>query len=129
MNWMNEPVVLVYDGMCAFCIRSLNVLKRFDAAGRLELVDSTDTALVAKRFPMLQGADFSEAMYGVADGRVYKGFDAFRRAAWALPQGRAIAPLLYVPGVPQTGRVVYAKIARNRRSFGCDSGVCELPPP
>jgi predicted DCC family thiol-disulfide oxidoreductase YuxK len=122
---MSRGIVLLYDGGCAFCVRSLRVLKRFDRDGKLELVDATDRASTIARFPQAAGADFDSAMYAVDGLRVYEGFDAFRRAIRETPALRWIAPLLFVPGVPQFGRFVYALVARNRHALGCGSSVCE----
>ena len=122
---MTGNVVLLYDGTCRFCIRSLGVLKRFDPRDRLELVDASDRAAVSRRFPQTAGADFESAMYAVDGTRVYRGFDAFRRALAALPALRLLAPLLYVPGIPQAGRRIYDTVARNRHALGCSSEVCE----
>jgi len=118
-------VALLYDGACRFCIRSLRALKRFDPNDKLELVDATDRAATVRRFPQTVGADFDAAMYAVDGSRVYRGFDAFRRALRETPTLAWLVPLLYVPGVPQIGRRAYDAIARNRHNFGCASEVCK----
>ena len=114
------PVTLVYDGACHFCIRSLRGLKRFDPLDRMQLVDGTIPANLA-RFPELRDADLASAMYAVADGRAYRGFDAFRRAMWASPYLFAVAFIGYLPGVPFLGRRLYDWVARNRHALGCSS--------
>ena len=119
-------IVLLYDGACRFCIRSLRVLKRFDPQDRLELVDASNRASVDKRFPQTSGADFDNAMYAVDSARVYRGFDAFRRAMRALPALAWLAMLMYIPGVPAIGRRVYDAIARNRHALGCSSEACDV---
>ena len=116
-----EPrVVLLYDGACRFCVRSLNVLKRFDPQGRIELVDATERSSVASRFPQAAGADFDAAMYAVEGENVYRGFDAFRRAMRVCDGLKWIVPLMSIPPVPQIGRRVYDMVARNRHSLGCN---------
>jgi len=118
-------IALLYDGSCSFCIRSLRALKRLDAGNRLELIDATDRATIVARFPQAAAADFGAAMYAVDGPRVYEGFDAFRRAVCRMPLTAWLAPLLFVPGVPQIGRRIYALVARNRHAFGCRSELCE----
>ncbi len=118
-------VALLYDGECRFCIHSLRVLKRFDRHDRLELIDATNRDAVARRFPQAAGADFDAAMYAVDRERVYRGFDAFRRALRETPRLAWLVPFLYVPGVPQIGRRIYDAVARNRHSLGCSSEVCK----
>jgi predicted DCC family thiol-disulfide oxidoreductase YuxK len=124
---MSASIALLYDGTCGFCVRSLRVLKRLDFLGRLELVDATDRQGVEERFPLARTANLDSAMYAVTKGGLYRGFDAFRRAGWALPIVAWLMPLLYVPGVPQVGRWLYGIVARNRKSLGCESDVCLRP--
>jgi predicted DCC family thiol-disulfide oxidoreductase YuxK len=119
-------VVLLYDGACRFCIRSLRALKRFDSQNRLELVDATDRAGVDQRFPQTRGADFDAAMYAIEGSRVYRGFDAFRHAMWRLPSLSWLAMLMYLPGIPPLGRRAYDIIARNRHALGCSSEACDV---
>jgi predicted DCC family thiol-disulfide oxidoreductase YuxK len=122
---MSASLALLYDGGCHFCIRSLRLLKRFDPNDRLELVDATDRDSIAHRFPQAAGSDLDAAMYAVDQHRVYRGFDAFRRALHETPALAWLLPFLYVPGIPQLGRLVYGMIARNRHSLGCTSEICK----
>ena len=114
------PVTLVYDGECSFCIRSLRRLKHFDPLERMRLVDGTVKENLAQ-FPELRGADLTSAMYTVADGRAYRGFDAFRRAMWSSPYLAPFAIVAYVPGVQRIGIRVYDWIASHRHALGCSS--------
>jgi hypothetical protein len=58
---------------------------------------------------------------------VTRGFFAFRRILWESPLMWPLIPLFYFPGAGIVGPRVYAWVARNRRRFGCESDVCELP--
>lgn len=116
----DHRVSLVYDGLCAFCIRSLRPLQAIDFRGRLVLHDATDRAAVLERFPQLAEEDLDTAMYVVdAAGRSYRGFYAFRRIARALPLLWPLVPLVHLPGAGFVGERVYALIARNRSQLGC----------
>jgi len=117
-------VVMVYDGACAFCVRSLRLFRAFDLFGRLQFFDGSDAQRALAAFPELAGADLASAMYAVADGRSYRGFDAFRRAMWVSPILAALAPLMYLPGIRPLGMRIYGWVARNRHAFGCSSGAC-----
>ncbi|MDE2571911.1 MAG: DUF393 domain-containing protein [bacterium] len=121
---LERRVVLVYDGTCGFCRRALRLFLRFDLLHRLELFDGSDARLAEARFPELAGADVATAMYTIADGRRYRGFDAFRRAMWESPVLKIVTPLLYVPGVRALGVRLYDLVARNRHALGCSSGSC-----
>jgi predicted DCC family thiol-disulfide oxidoreductase YuxK len=125
---MTHTLHLVYDAECLFCIRALRALQRLDRRKALRLWDGTDPAAVAQRFPSLEGADLTTAMFAVSEqGEVFRGFFAFRRALWVSPWTWLLLPLFYVPGATLAGPVVYAWIARHRRSLGCGGGQCELP--
>jgi len=117
---------LIYDGYCDFCIRSLRVVKVFDRKNELRLVDGNDDAVVAQRYPALTRQDLETAMYAFADGIYYRGYDAFSRAFRALPLLRFAGWLMEFAPVRAVGLRVYDLVARNRRSFGCSSGVCKI---
>ena len=120
---------VVYDGQCGFCVRSLNVCRALDVRGVLSFHDATAREEVIARFPELVDADFDNAMFVVAPDRgVTRGFFAFRCIVRECPLMWPFLPLLYFPGSSAIGPRVYAWVARNRRRFGCESEVCEVPP-
>lgn len=111
-------ITLIYDADCAFCIRSLKTLRRFDAFGKITVIPSTAPG-VRTLCSALEAADFDDAMYAVANGRSYRGFAAFRAAALACPALLPIGLLAFVPPWPSIGAWVYGWVAANRRRFGC----------
>ena len=120
---------VIYDGHCGFCIRSLKVARALDARRAFRFHDANARQQVLTSFPELAGADFENAMFAVApDRRVTRGFFAFRRMLWESPVMWLLIPLFYLPGSGIIGPRVYAWVARNRRRFGCESEVCEMPP-
>lgn len=124
-----ERIDIIYDGQCAFCVRSLRIVRHLAVWGLLRFVDGTDRPQVEVWFPGLRDADLDGAMYAVADGgRTYRGFFAFRRLLWASPLLWPLLPIFYFPGVRWVGPRVYAWIARNRRSLGCRSSTCPALP-
>jgi predicted DCC family thiol-disulfide oxidoreductase YuxK len=121
---------VLYDGQCEFCRRSIGLLRRLDWLGRLEYLDARDPAQRPAGGPALDPGRLLEEMHVVTpDGRrVYHGFAALRQVAWRLPPLWPLAPLLYLPGVPQAGQRLYLWVARNRfRLVPCHGGVCSLP--
>jgi len=107
------PLRLVYDGECDFCRSSLLVVRFLDVFRQITFVDSHDRAALASTGVRFEDAE--EAAYAVRpDGRQFAGFDAFRQVAWQIPATVLLAPLLYVPPVPQLGRRAYAWIKDNR---------------
>jgi len=116
--------VLIYDGACPLCRRSLAWVRRMDWMGRIETLSLAMDKEVARRYPRLEHADLLLEMHVVgAGGRVWRGFYAFRRLACILPPLWPLLPLLYLPGVPALGRAVYAWVAASRRRDGetCDA--------
>ena len=107
------PLRLVYDGECDFCRSSLLVVRFLDVFRQITFVDSHDRAALASTGVSFEDAE--QAAYAVRpDGRQFAGFDAFRQVAWQMPATVLLAPLLYVPPVPQLGRRAYAWIKDNR---------------
>ena len=130
-----EPVSLVCDGQCNFCVRCMRMARALDAVRVLTTYDAHDTKTVEVMFPQLSSVDLDDSMYVVsARGRVYRGFIAFRRLARSSPLTWPLLPLFYAPGATYVGTRVYTWIARNRRRFGCQAEVestrqIQAPPP
>ena len=112
---------LIYDGACGLCRSTVAVLQRLDLAGRVEFLDAlSDWPRIHLAYPSLAQEDCLATMHVVmADGRIEKGYDAYRALSWSLPLLWPVAPLLYVPGVPVVGRKIYAAVAARRHRGGC----------
>jgi predicted DCC family thiol-disulfide oxidoreductase YuxK len=115
------PLDLLYDGDCGFCDRSVRALRAMDVAGRLRPRTIQDN-LPLLRSHGVTGTAVLDQMHIVDRQRIYHGFYAFRRFAWTTPYLVALAPLLYVPGVPAIGERVYRAIAERRHALGCPIG-------
>ncbi|HEX7118968.1 MAG TPA: DCC1-like thiol-disulfide oxidoreductase family protein [Longimicrobiales bacterium] len=119
-----ERYVVLYDGGCGICRRTVAVLERLNVLGRLEFLDVLDWAAVHRRFPHLNRDACLDEMHVVTDrGRIRTGFYAYRALAWGVPGFWPVLPLLYVPGVPTVGRRVYGTVAARRLR-----GECALEP-
>lgn len=126
-----SPALVLYDGECPLCLKSVDLLKRFDWLGKLAYVNVREAQKVPPRQPPLEPKRLLEEMHLITpDGKhVYHGYEAFRWMAWRLPLFCWLAPLLYVPGIPALGQRIYLWVARNRyRLVPCHNGVCSLPP-
>jgi predicted DCC family thiol-disulfide oxidoreductase YuxK len=111
---------VIYDGQCAFCIRSVGMLKKADSFGSFEFHDFHGSETLKTTFPMIRPEDATEAMLLVTDsGAVFKGFYAFRRLTWTSLWLWIAMPLFYLPGSSFLGVRLYAWIANNRQRFGC----------
>jgi len=125
-----KAAVVLYDGNCPFCQRSVAILKKFDWRRKLQFQNARLIDKLPHTDPALHAEELLAEMHLVPrSGRpVYRGFKAFRWMAWRLPLLWVTAPFLYVPGVPWLGNKVYLWVARNRFKLApCKDGVCELP--
>jgi predicted DCC family thiol-disulfide oxidoreductase YuxK len=121
--------VVLYDGQCALCRKSVSLLKGLDWLGALAYADvrRPNPALLG-RLPVPRDRLLEEMHLLTAEGReVYHGFRAFRWMAWRLPLLWPLLPLLYLPGAATAGQRSYLWVARNRfRLVPCHGGVCKL---
>lgn len=121
--------VVLYDGMCPLCQRSVRSLKRLDWRKRLHFQDCRDTANWPPSAVPLTLKRLLEEMHIVTPDRKHAlaGYKAFRWMAWRVPVLLPFAPFLYVPGVPWIGNKIYLWIARNRYNLvPCDDGGCQV---
>jgi predicted DCC family thiol-disulfide oxidoreductase YuxK len=122
--------VVLYDGQCRLCQRSVALLRRLDWRGRLAFRDARDpSGRPTSPAPLKLDRLLFEMHVVTPDRRrVFAGFDAFRWIAGRLPALWLLVPLLYVPGVPTLGRRIYLWVAKNRYNLvPCADGQCALP--
>jgi len=128
-NAIRKGIVL-FDGECPLCQRSVRILKRLDWLGKLHFQSARDTEHLPVASVTLDNAKMLEEMHVLTPSRdvAYAGFRAFRWISWRIPLLVAFAPLMYLPGVPWLGNRIYLWVARNRlKLVPCYDGVCELP--
>jgi predicted DCC family thiol-disulfide oxidoreductase YuxK len=118
------PITVLYDGLCPLCRRTVQVLGSLDLFDRLEFTDfrTSDAGNLAAVYG--SGATLAaleEEMFVSARGRGYRGVEAYRKLATALPALWPIAPLLFIPGAVTAARAVYRYVAANRQTLAhCD---------
>ena len=125
----SKQATVLYDGQCAFCRKSVSLLKKLDWFHSLRYQDGRDVDSLPTTRPPLDPQRLIEEMHLVppAGSPVYAGFQAFRWMAWRFPAFWLLAPFLYLPGVPWLGNRVYLWIAKNRfKLVPCKNGVCEI---
>jgi predicted DCC family thiol-disulfide oxidoreductase YuxK len=124
--------IVLYDGQCPLCQRSVAILRRLDWFGALHFQDARDTEHLPECDVPLEPTRLLEEMHVVTPNRkhAYAGFLAFRWMSPRLPLVAPLTPLWYLPGVPWIGQKVYLWIAANRYNLvPCKDGVCEMPRP
>ncbi|CAN5554586.1 DUF393 domain-containing protein [soil metagenome] len=122
--------VVLYDGDCAFCQRTIRILRKLDWAQWFHFQNARETEKLPPCATPLEPQRLIEEMHVVPPqrDRSYAGFAAVRWMFWRMPPVAWLTPLLYIPGVPWIGNKVYRWIARNRfKLVPCDNGECKVP--
>ena len=125
----SNRAILLFDGQCAFCQRSVALLRRLDWLGRIECLDARSPENVPLLDPPLSPQRLMEEMHLVTRDRrrAHAGFRAFRWLAWRLPLTWPVAPFLYIPGVLPLGQRLYLWVARHRfQLIPCSHGGCRI---
>jgi predicted DCC family thiol-disulfide oxidoreductase YuxK len=116
---------VVYDGHCRLCAGSVEKMRRWPAADRLDFLPLQDPAAKAL-LPGKSDAELQGQMHVVEDGVASAGADGWFRLMRVAPL--RLRWLAWI--TPRfVARPVYAWIARNRiRWFGrtCDAGTCAV---
>ena len=120
--------VILFDGTCAFCERSVKFIARRDPAGRFRFGASQSPQAAALLAPYGVTRETARSIILIEDGQVFLRSTAVLRIAKHLPAPWkwAAAGLL----VPRPLRdAVYAVVARIRHRLAGPSQACEIPPP
>jgi predicted DCC family thiol-disulfide oxidoreductase YuxK len=126
---MTNRAIVLYDGQCAFCRKSMAILNRLDWLGRVECRDARVPKLWPECAESLELQKLLDEMHVVTPDRQrsFAGYRAIRWLAWRLPLLWPLAPLFYLPGALWLGRRTYRWIARHRYQLvPCDHGVCTV---
>ena len=117
-------LVLIYDGACGMCTRTVAVVRSLDLLERVEVRDAlADWPSLLARFPFLSQDACLDEMHVVSKrGEVFRGFRAYRALARVLPAGWLALPFAHLPGVAAAGDAVYRFVATHR------SRTCALAP-
>ncbi len=117
-------IVVLYDGACGFCRRSIAWLEMCDWLHRLTPEDFTVPAARKRVASDIEEKELDRAMHvRIAyknqkwkDAKILKGFYAARTLTWHMPPFWLLAPFLYIPGVSLIGKKIYASIAKKRQN-------------
>jgi predicted DCC family thiol-disulfide oxidoreductase YuxK len=121
-----EPVIL-FDGTCAFCERSVRfIATRDNGYFKFGASQNAEGQALLARFGTTREA--ARSLILIEDGRIYLRSDAVLRVA-----GRMHAPWSYARVfllVPRPLRdIVYKMVAAVRHRLAGESNACEVPPP
>ena len=123
--------VVLFDGECPFCRKSIAMVRKLDWLGRLEYQNCRDPEHIPANTAGLSPDRMIEEMHLLTPDRrkAHAGFLAVRWIFSRLPLMWPVWPLMFIPGIPQVGQKIYLWIARNRfQIVPCRDGVCTIPP-
>jgi predicted DCC family thiol-disulfide oxidoreductase YuxK len=121
---MNNIIVL-YDGHCGLCLRSMFTLLQCDWLKKLKPVDFRIADDHRSFAPEVTERNLDKSMHiKLPNGSYLTGFDAFRYLSGKLPPLWPLYPLLWIPGVAPIGRRVYRWIADRRKR--CNHESCTV---
>ncbi len=124
-----RKAIVLYDGVCPLCKKSVAILKRLDWLKRLSYHDARDLEHLPPSKVPLDPDRLMKEMHVLTPGgkRACAGFRAFRWIAGRLPALWLIWPLLFLPGAPWLGQKLYRWIAKNRfHLVPCHDGTCAV---
>jgi predicted DCC family thiol-disulfide oxidoreductase YuxK len=117
--------VLIYDGDCGFCTRSVNVLKRLPVDVEVTAFQFTDL----ESFGTTEDRATHEVLWVDRTGRIQGGAQAVARLLISAGGIYAAAGwTLRVPPVRWLAAGVYRLIADNRQRMPGGTAACALPP-
>ncbi len=126
----SKPVI-VYDGDCAFCRRSIGNIQRRDRYNAFDYRPRQEPG-IEEELPQLTLGDFNEGLrYIDTTGDVLIGADAIHKIVGQLPYWRRIAWLYRLPVIGSIARWVYARIAANRMKLSrycTPEDACSIAP-
>lgn len=120
-----DPWILVFDGECGFCRRSVDWILERDREGRIQPVPF-QSERVDREFRGISRSAFERAMHLFSPkGGVWSGARAGEQILRLLPRWRWIAPFFRIPGVLWVAERVYRLVADHRHRLGCGDH-CDL---
>jgi predicted DCC family thiol-disulfide oxidoreductase YuxK len=104
-------MLMVYDGKCDFCVRSMAWLLAFDGMHQINTKD-----LHQYTSPLFTQAEAArELVLVTGDNEVLAGFDAYRHVVLRVPGLWWLAPAFLIPWLSRRcGQIVYRWVARSR---------------
>jgi predicted DCC family thiol-disulfide oxidoreductase YuxK len=110
-----EELVVVYDGSCKICRRTIAVLQRFDVFQRTVYLNALDDQKLKERnLTWIAPADRMRDMHAILGKNKWKGYECYRTLAGRIPILWPVWPFLWIWPVPALGKMIYRKVADSR---------------
>lgn len=110
-----EELVVLYDGNCKICRRTIAVLQRFDIFQRIVYLNALDDQKLKERsLTWIAPADLMRDMHAILGKNKWKGYECYRTLAARIPILWPVWPFLWIWPVPAIGKMIYRKVADSR---------------
>jgi len=109
-------LLLIFDGWCGVCTRTVDWIKARDPAGHVAALPNQTPDLL-ERAGLTRDQVDREVWAIDRRGRRYAGAAAINRVLAELPRWRRVAPLYRIPGIRQSQTLAYRWFAANRGQF------------
>lgn len=120
--------IVLFDGTCAFCERSVTFIATRDPAGYFRFGASQTPAAQALLAEFGETRESTRSIILIEGGQLYRKSTAVLRIARRLPLPWSLAAVaLVVPRPLRDG--AYAVVAAVRHRLAGRSNACEIPPP
>jgi len=128
-------LILLYDGQCNLCLRSVETLRGLPMAADVKMVSLQEADLdeISPNRPLTRDQLLAQLhLVDPGSGDIYAGADAVVRVLRTVPQLAWIERIYRLPGLRPVAGFMYRQIARHRyRLFGrkeedCTSGSCQI---
>ena len=114
LTGQREPLLVLYDGSCTMCRRTIAILKTLDISGAILPVSGFSSDPRRLAHPEITEEMVLHDLYVVGDGYVAGGYDAYRKMAASMPLLWLLAPLMRLPPIAAVGRHIYRRVADSR---------------
>lgn len=122
------PGIILFDGTCAFCERSVRFIATRDPQGYFRFGASQSPQAAALLGSFGTTRESTKSIILIEDGKLYLRSTATLRIASRLTFPWRLAAVLLV--IPRSWRdAVYGVVAAVRMRLAGESNACEMPPP
>lgn len=120
--------IVLFDGTCAFCERSVTFIATRDPAGYFRFGASQTPAAQALLAEFGETRESTRSIILIEDGRLYRKSTAVLRIARRLPRPWSLAAAALL--IPRPLRdAAYGVVAAVRHRLAGRSNACDIPPP
>jgi predicted DCC family thiol-disulfide oxidoreductase YuxK len=117
-----------YDKECPLCLNVVIFIRHFDVFGYVDCLPVQDNFKSESAFAEKTIDEVLTDIYGVdSKGKIYKGYSTYSQLMIKLRYPFMLGLFMLIPGVSSLGKMIYAKVARNRITERCTAESCGIP--